>query len=240
MYELERRAIFSKYWMMVTHRNRFTKAGDYLRITEAGFSIFLCMDREGTVNGFHNVCRHRGFPLLHDDSGNTPILSCKYHGWSYGINGKLAKAPHFNDFSNFESNNNNLFPVHIHVDKLGFIWVNLESLDTPSISWNDLFEGVDSRAVYDDFNFEEYKFDHTWSMQGRYNWKTLGDNYNECLHCKTAHPDASPFVEISSYRVEGHKGSLQHYNKRQELGMNEGQIHIMSTYYFPNACMTVS
>lgn len=240
LYELERRAIFSKYWMLVTHKNRFLTPGDFVRITEAGFPVILCMNREGKINGFHNICRHRGFPLLHTDSGNAKILSCKYHGWSYGMNGKLAKAPEFNEFSDFHKEDNNLFPVHVHIDKLGFVWINLESTEVPSIAWNDVFEGVDSRTIYEAFKFDEYDFDHTWSMQGNYNWKTLGDNYNECLHCKTAHPDTSALVEISAYRVEGHKGSLQHYNERQDRGFNDGQIQISSTYYFPNACMTVS
>src|SRR5690349_5721457 len=84
MYELERRAIFSKKWILVTHRNRFENAGDYVRITEAGFSFFLCLGKDDILRGFHNICRHRGFPLLHNDEGNAKILACKYHGWSYG------------------------------------------------------------------------------------------------------------------------------------------------------------
>lgn len=238
MYELERRAIFSKSWMMVTHKNRFTKAGDYVRITEAGFSFFLCLDREGKIGGFHNICRHRGFPLLHEDTGNVKILSCKYHAWSYGINGKLAKAPYFEDFPDFDKSKNSLLPIHVHIDHLGFVWVNLEATGTPTTSWASLFEGVDTRPQYKGFVFDDYHFDHTWGMQGNYNWKTLGDNYNECLHCKTAHPDTDALVDVTIYRVETSNGSLQHYNKRQEDGLNE--ITICSTYYYPNACMTVS
>lgn len=80
MYELERRAIFSKKWILVTHKLRFSKTGDYVRFQEAGFSFFLCMSRGGELNGFHNVCRHRAFPLVSNDSGTVNILSCKYHG----------------------------------------------------------------------------------------------------------------------------------------------------------------
>lgn len=132
-------------------------------------------------------------------------------------------------------------PINVHIDNLGFIWVNLE-FGSPSIAWDDLFHGVDTRPVLSEFNLDEYKFDHTWGMQGKYNWKTLADNYNECLHCKTTHPDTNGLVEIQAYRVEEHNGSLQHYNQRQESGLNaeNGRMIIISTYYFPNACMTVS
>ena len=240
MYELERRAIFSKNWLLVTHKNRLPTTGDYLRFTEAGFSFFLCLDRQGNIGGFHNICRHRGFPLVHENEGNVKILACKYHGWSYGINGKLAKAPHFEKFADFDKEQNGLLPIHVHVDVLGFVWVNLDASATPSISWQDQLQNVDTQQRFASFDFSEYRFDHTWGMQGEYNWKTLADNYNECLHCRTAHPDTDHLVEISAYRVEGVNGTLRHYNRRQEDGTNHNQIQIASTYYYPNACMTVS
>jgi phenylpropionate dioxygenase-like ring-hydroxylating dioxygenase large terminal subunit len=240
LYELERRAIFSKHWMLVTHRNRLVAVGDYLRITEAGFTFFLCMDRQGQIGGFHNICRHRAFPLVHEDTGNVKILACKYHGWSYGIDGKLAKAPHFEKFPDFRKEDNSLLPVHVHIDKLGFVWVNLDASQEPSISWETQFRGIDQQERFSHFNFSDYRYDHTWGMQGDYNWKTLADNYNECLHCRTAHPDTNGLVDISVYRVEGQDGSLAHFNKRQEDGQNEGKVQLASTYYFPNACMTVS
>ncbi|KEF60715.1 uncharacterized protein A1O9_02276 [Exophiala aquamarina CBS 119918] len=238
MYELERRAIFSKKWILVTHRSRFENPGDYLRITEAGFSFFLSLGKDDVLRGFHNICRHRGFPLLHNDEGNAKILACKYHGWSYGINGKLAKAPHFEDFSDFDKDKTSLLPIHVHIDQLEFVWVNLEATEVPTTSWDEQLDGVDRQKRFEGFNFSQYRFDHTWGMQGEYNWKVLADNYNECLHCRTAHPDTAGLVEIDAYRVEGKAGNLQHYNRRQEDGIID--FKLASTYYFPNACMTVT
>jgi nitrite reductase/ring-hydroxylating ferredoxin subunit len=80
MYDLERRAIFSRKWIVVSHKARFVQAGDFLRITEAGFTFFLIKDRRGEIRAHHNVCRHRAYPLIEQDSGKLSILSCKYHG----------------------------------------------------------------------------------------------------------------------------------------------------------------
>jgi phenylpropionate dioxygenase-like ring-hydroxylating dioxygenase large terminal subunit len=80
MYELERRAIFSKRWLVVSHKARFTEPGQYCRITEAGFTFFLVRDRQGEVRAHHNVCRHRAYPLVEEDSGKVMTLACKYHG----------------------------------------------------------------------------------------------------------------------------------------------------------------
>ena len=80
LYELERRAIFSKQWIVVSHQLRFKESGTYLEIEEAGFSFFIIKDGQGNIRAFHNVCRHRAFPVLQGKTGTVNILSCKYHG----------------------------------------------------------------------------------------------------------------------------------------------------------------
>lgn len=235
MYELERRAIFSKKWILVTHKLRFSKTGDYVRFQEAGFSFFLCINRDGKLNGFHNVCRHRAFPLVSNDSGTVNILSCKYHGWSYGLNGKLAKAPRFESVPTFEKEKNNLFPVHTHIDEMGFVWVNLEATEVPSTLWGEDFDGVDLQDRYAQFDTSKYRFDHTWSMIGDYNWKTLADNYNECYHCSIAHPGVAAVSDLSAYSVDTVGGHIQHFSKAKP-GKPIGAV--ASTFLFPNASIT--
>lgn len=83
MYELERRAIFSKKWILVTHQNRLVETGDFLRITEAGITFFLIKDRQGTIRAHHNVCRHRAYPLVEKAAGTVSVLACKYHGQNH-------------------------------------------------------------------------------------------------------------------------------------------------------------
>lgn len=239
LYQLERRAIFSKKWLMVTHKLRFTKPGDFLRFEEAGYAFILCKDKDGTINGFHNICRHRAFPVVTEDSGNARIFSCKYHGWSYGLNGKLAKAPRFDTVPSFQKENHSLFPVHVHIDQLGFVWVNLDSSPEPEVPWREDFEGVDTQKRFQHFDFSQYHFDHVWGMKGDYNWKTLADNYNECYHCQVAHPDVNKLADLSYYYTVSKPGYIQHFS-RPKKGMEDNDIKNASTYYFPNACMTVS
>lgn len=238
MYELERRAIFSKKWIMVTHKLRFTKPGDFLLFEEAGFPFVICMNKEGVLNGFHNICRHRAFPVVTENTGNAKIFSCKYHGWSYGLNGNLAKAPRFESVPTFEKENHSLFKVHVHVDGMGFVWVNLDASSRP-IAWEDDFEGVDTQERVRRFDYSHYKFDHVWQMQGEYNWKTLADNYNECYHCQVAHPDVAKLADLSQYQTVPKLGYIQHYYRPQK-GKENDDIKNASTYCFPNACFTFS
>lgn len=100
-------------------------------------------------------------------------------GWSYGLNGKLAKAPKFDTAPGFDSSEYSLFRIHLKIDARGFVWVNFDAAETPSVSWDQHLRNVDTQPRLQYFNMEEYSFDHAWSMDGEYNWKTLIDNYNE-------------------------------------------------------------
>lgn len=92
MYELERRAIFSKKWLLVTHTLRFPEVGSYVKISEAGYTFFLIKDRQGQIRAHHNVCRHRAYPIIEKNSGKASVLACKYHGKIYNINVDKTKA----------------------------------------------------------------------------------------------------------------------------------------------------
>lgn len=237
IYELERRAIFSQKWILVTHKLRFTEDGSWVRFEQAGFQFFLIRNKEGKINGFHNICRHRAFPIVTKEQGQSTVLSCKYHGWSYGQNGQLAKAPGFADREGFDKNKNGLFPIHVHVDKKGFVWVNLNA--SKPEPWSNEFSKTDQLSRHDPFNFDEYHFDHTWGMSGDYNWKTLADNYNECYHCKTAHPDAAAIADLTVYKVDPKGGNIEHFVNTSKAQDKEVKT-IVSNYYFPNACMSIT
>jgi phenylpropionate dioxygenase-like ring-hydroxylating dioxygenase large terminal subunit len=101
----------------------------------AGYHFFLIKDRDGNINAFHNLCRHRGFPVVGSkqegeadpmqEAGQVSILACKFHGWSYTMKGALAKAPLFQDQAHFDAKKNGLLPIRTHIDKLGFIYINM-------------------------------------------------------------------------------------------------------------------
>ena len=120
------------------------------------------MDRERRIGAFHNICRHRAYTVVEQEAGKKNILACRYHGWSYGLNGKLAKAPDYQKLSGFEKEQNGLFRIHSHIDKFGFVWVNLDAAAQPEISWEADFAGVDEQERLKVFKFDDYELDHTW------------------------------------------------------------------------------
>jgi phenylpropionate dioxygenase-like ring-hydroxylating dioxygenase large terminal subunit len=56
------------------HSSRFNKPGDYFKLEIAGFPFILIMGKDGVINGFHNVCRHRAYPIVKKVSGSSTVL----------------------------------------------------------------------------------------------------------------------------------------------------------------------
>ncbi|KAA8914974.1 Rieske [2Fe-2S] iron-sulfur domain-containing protein [Sphaerosporella brunnea] len=166
IFDLERRAIFSKSWLYVTHRNQFNKAGDYHQFQIAGFQFFLILGKDNVLRGFHNVCRHRAYPVVRKESGNSTVLGCKYHGWAYNAQGALTKAPQFDNVAGFDKTQNGLFSIATKVMQ-GMVFVNFDpskkSESPPAESYN--MKSTISRAL------AERKCTHRWEFEGQFNWK---------------------------------------------------------------------
>jgi phenylpropionate dioxygenase-like ring-hydroxylating dioxygenase large terminal subunit len=240
MYQLERRAIFSKRWLIMTHKSRFPNPGDFVRYSIANYDVVINKDRNGEIRAHHNVCRHRAYPVVEQESGNAKIFACKYHGWSYGLNGNLAKAPGYQEFESFDKAQNGLLPIHTRIDRNGFIWINMDSKKEPEVTWEEQFDHVDEQKRFDQFNFDDYEFDHTWTLDGPFNWKILADNFNECYHCKTTHPDLNTgIIDLESYDVTCDADHIQHVPNTPEDRKALGQ-EICSTYAFPHCSFTVT
>ncbi|KAF2100273.1 Rieske domain-containing protein [Rhizodiscina lignyota] len=243
VYELEKRAIFSKHWLLVTHKLRFPEIGSYKQYEIAGFNFFLIKDRQEEINAFHNVCRHRAYRVLEKEEGKASIISCHYHGWSYGLSGNLAKAPRFEGIEGFDKSEYSLFKIHTHIDKRGFIWVNFDTAKTPSVPWEQMNKDVDSQPRLDEFDFTQYKYDHSWSMPGEFNWKLISDNYNECYHCFTSHPAIAAVTDLEAYYVTPETGRVEHYapakpNLPQEAFPFFGNAAF--TFAFPCSAMNIA
>ena len=160
-----------------------------------GWNFFLIRDKDGNINAFHNICRHRGHPVTQKTSGSSTVLACRFHGWSYLPNGDLHKAREYTNLPDFDPKQNSLFRIHTHVTPQGFIFVNFDARETPAVKFEDQF-GDDfdpapttktGREIGNEFALfpnDGWEYDHTWnsSVAGtEFNWKTFADGFQVCL-----------------------------------------------------------
>ncbi|WP_309668249.1 Rieske (2Fe-2S) protein, partial [Tabrizicola sp.] len=90
--EAEMTHIFAKDWLCAGRAEALPNPGDYLTMKIAGEPIIILRDREGTLRGMSNVCRHRMSTLL-EGRGTTKSIVCPYHAWTYNLDGTLRGAP---------------------------------------------------------------------------------------------------------------------------------------------------
>src|SRR5579863_4391568 len=97
IYREEQERVFARAWLFVGHESQVPKPGDFAVSCMGEESVILCRDRAGEIRVFLNSCRHRGMKVCRYDEGSTTVFTCPYHGWSYGLDGKLVGVPYFKE-----------------------------------------------------------------------------------------------------------------------------------------------
>lgn len=156
----------------MTHRGRFAKPGDYFSTEVAGFRIFLILGKDGQVRAWHNVCRHRAFPVTKRAEGSTMILGCGYHGWSYNTTGALTKAPLFDKIPGFKKEENSLFEIQSKTDDAGFVHINFDRRKGATGGKAVVPRGT--KIGQPVIIYQTSQFLHSWVMQWNFNWKVMG------------------------------------------------------------------
>ena len=93
LFRQERERIFDQCWIYLGHESEVENRGDYRRRTVAGRPLFFARGRDGQVRVFLNTCPHRGALICRRDEGNTNVLQCFYHAWTFNSEGELIGVP---------------------------------------------------------------------------------------------------------------------------------------------------
>jgi choline monooxygenase len=221
----EQERIFRRAWQYVGHTGRVEQVGDRFAAW-AGEIPVLVVRAEDVVRAFLNVCRHRGHPVA-EGSGSRETLQCRYHGWTYGLDGALRAAPRSGREPGFELDGIALRPVS--VETWGpLVFVN-PSLDPPPLreALGRLPEAVPLDGL-------EFRFRDDFELAA--NWKVVCENYLECYHCQIAHPGFSRVVDVSPdvYRLESDGLVLSQFGPERDSGAL-GSFHFL----WPNLTINV-
>ena len=100
VYEAERERMFARTWQLAGRHEQAAKPGDYFTTEIAGEPLLICRDGEDKLRAFYNVCRHRAGPPA-EGCGSRKVFRCAYHGWTYGLDGRLLNAPECEGVENF-------------------------------------------------------------------------------------------------------------------------------------------
>jgi Rieske 2Fe-2S family protein len=188
---LELKQIWARNWIYAGRANDLPPM-TVRRLAVADENLILVKDRDGTLSCFHNTCRHRGAELCQADDTTlkSRLITCPYHAWSYGLDGKLIRTPFVSVTRDFRKEDHGLLAVQVKQWN-GFVFVCLAETP-PDFS---LAPDLGIRAL-DNWPMADLVTGHTLVKRMACNWKIFWENYNECLHCPGIHPELCEMVPI--------------------------------------------
>jgi glycine betaine catabolism A len=196
----ERRHFFGGGWTCAAHGSRLPEAGSQLAVETGTGGALLVRGEDGTIRAFANTCRHRGHELLPCGSAASgKAVVCPYHSWAYSLSGELRGAPGLRETPGFDPGAWSL------VSLPAVEWHGLVFVDGSGGAAGPLpLAGLD--PIVAPYEPERLVVAATHSYDAAANWKVLTENYHECYHCPTIHPElcsVSPPHSGENYAASG-------------------------------------
>ncbi len=234
-HDLDNDVIFARSWQYIGHLSQVQNPGDQCMGSVAGNPIIVVRGQDNKLRAFYNVCRHRGGPLAVVEGGKSKVLQCKYHGWTYLLDGSLRGTPKFNRVDLFDRKDYGLVSIHLDTWE-GLVFVNLEG---DGLSLSTLFKGILDRIT--PMTIADKKFYRRVTYNLNCNWKVFVDNYLEGYHLPYVHPELCTLLDFQSYATETFEyHSLQSSSLSQnesKYGANHGQVFYC--FVWPNFMMNI-
>jgi Rieske 2Fe-2S family protein len=187
----EQEHIFETMWFCAVRASDLAGPGAFRTVDLGRESVLVTRARDGSVRAFLNVCRHRGARLCTEESGEVRrAFQCPYHAWTYGLDGTLVAAPNLTSMPDVDRGAFGLAGVQVR-EWLGYVWVCLAE-EPPS--FEEEVVGAVVERLGDVASIERYGIgDLAVGRRIRYdvraNWKLIVENFMECYHCATIHPE---------------------------------------------------
>jgi Rieske 2Fe-2S family protein len=182
-FTVEMDRIFAGMWLAAGRADQLEHSGAFVGVDVAGASVLIVRGTDGSIQAFHNVCRHRGTRLCTTNHGTFHgSIQCPYHAWTYGLDGRLMAAPLMDEVADFDRDDLPLRNVACAIWD-GHIFINLS--DAPALLAAQLGELPGRFASW---QMQDLRRAHRIEYDVATNWKLIIQNYNECLHCPVIHP----------------------------------------------------
>jgi phenylpropionate dioxygenase-like ring-hydroxylating dioxygenase large terminal subunit len=133
LYQLELERIFARGWNFMCHDSQLKDVGDYLVSYIGEDQVIVARGEDEQINVMLNTCRHRGNALCRAEQGRAKSFVCSYHGWNYGLDGRLIGVPGQSTYYHGELDKSRLGLARARVESyLGFHFATLAQ-DAPSL-----------------------------------------------------------------------------------------------------------
>ncbi|MCK0148678.1 aromatic ring-hydroxylating dioxygenase subunit alpha [Marivita sp. S6314] len=203
-FDEERDALFGAGWAGLAVASDVPDKGDAVPITFLGIPLLLIRGRDGDVQVFQNICRHRGMILVAEPRKIEGAIRCPYHSWCYSTQGKLVATPHIggpghNTHKDVDHDTLGLIEVRSHIWR-DVVWINMSG---KAPAFEDAMADVIAR--WSDFEQPLYHGgeDSRFTLTVNGNWKLAVENYCESYHLPWIHPGLNSYSRLEDhYNIE--------------------------------------
>ncbi|WP_406864580.1 aromatic ring-hydroxylating dioxygenase subunit alpha [Streptomyces sp. HUAS MG47] len=208
VFRREQERIFEALWCCAVRSAELDRPGAFRTVQIGRESVIVTRNRSGELRAFLNSCRHRGARLCTEEAGQLRrSLQCPYHAWTYDLDGRLVAAPNLVRMPDVDRSAYGLVPVALR-EWLGYTWVCLAD-EPPSFEETVIGAAVErlgDAASIDRYRTGELALGRRITYDVRANWKLIVENFMECYHCATIHPE---LTEVLPEFAEGY--AAQYY-----------------------------
>lgn len=186
----EQERIFETMWFCAVRSSDLARPGAFRTVGVGRESILITRARDNSIRAFFNVCRHRGAKLCMEETGEVKrAFQCPYHAWTYDLTGKLVAAPNLTKMLDISRTEYGLASVATH-EWLGYVWVCLAESPPP---FEEVVQDVVARLgdteSIEHYDMEKLEVGKRIVYDVKANWKLIVENFMECYHCATIHPE---------------------------------------------------
>jgi phenylpropionate dioxygenase-like ring-hydroxylating dioxygenase large terminal subunit len=178
----EMSAILSRQWLFADHESRIPNHGDWFLFSVGDAQLIVIRNGDGTISALQNSCRHRGSLICLETQGSARRLVCPYHGWTYDTHGRLIGARRMPD--GFRRADHGLRTCLVEVLE-GLIFVRLD-VEAPS-GFGAIRHALTPFLRPHRLDRSRVVARELYTIRG--NWKLVRENFLECYHCHSAHPE---------------------------------------------------
>jgi glycine betaine catabolism A len=202
VFEWEQRHFFGGGWMYVVRSDQLREPGDRRAEATGRGSVLLVRGEDGALRAFANTCRHRGHELMPCGEGaQHRMIICPYHAWTYSLSGELRAASTFKKMPGFEFGQWGLRQLPVTE------WHGLVFVDSSGGLAGSLTEALAKLdEIIAPYEPERLMTAAVHCYDAAANWKILTENYHECYHCPSIHPElcrVSPPKSGENYAADG-------------------------------------
>ena len=233
MLAMEQRSVFARSWQLVAHQAQLAEPGDHVVERIGEVPVIVVRGQDGVLRAFPNVCRHRAGPLALCNGKGARALHCKYHGWTYTLEGQLRSAPEMQAAQDFRVEDIHLPPLRVH-EWQGLVFV---ALDDSVPDFDDVYGGIIERIAPIDLSAMRYLRRDSYDIDC--NWKVYIDNFLEGYHLPHVHPGLSKVLDYRVYDTELFPWYSLQNSPLRDSGGAYGEGEAFYYHVYPNVMLNI-